>query len=98
MLEFDTEVITTAALAVFLLKELYQLFRNSYRENTKALQETTIAISELKIELRHINDKLNEIPKLREDLDRAHSDIRELRLHPHLQKSLRQNRPELSLP
>ena len=69
-------------LGVFLVKELWSLFKNSYKENTKALQETTLAITELKVELKHINEKLADMPKMKRDIDVAHELIRQLRGSP----------------
>jgi hypothetical protein len=68
-----------AALVIFLAKEIYGFFKRSGQEHVKALHENTLAIQALEIEMKHIAEKLEQIPKIKDDVNNAYVMIRELR-------------------
>lgn len=72
-----TEALTWGLLGVLIVKEFISLFFSRHRDNVLALQDNTMAIIELKIELRHMKQAIEEVPKLRKDIDAAHEKLRQ---------------------
>lgn len=73
-----SEHIAWAAVGVWALKELYAVFKDDKRKNTDALMQNTLAVVELRVELRYLKALLDEVPKLRKDVDAAHARLRDL--------------------
>lgn len=73
-LEKDTLMIVT--LGIFGLKELYSMFKNSTKENTKATMENTLQLVKLEVKLDHITELIEQLPKIKKDLSSAHEKIR----------------------
>ena len=75
------------ALGLVVLKELWALFKDSTKENTKAIKELTEScsslsrdISRLQIQMEYVHKDLSVIPELKRDIDAAHDAIRELQI------------------
>lgn len=68
-----------SALGVVLLREFISIFKDSYRKNNESLQQNTLAIVRLECGLKALSDKIDIIPKLKQDVDSAHDRIREIK-------------------
>jgi hypothetical protein len=66
-----------AVLAVWAVKDIYTTFKDDKRRNTDALTTATHAIIELRTEIKNMRELLAEVPKIRRDVDAAHSKLRE---------------------
>lgn len=82
------------ALAAFVLKELLSYFKDSTRENTKAIKELTETcgalakdIGKLQTQMEYVHKDLTMIPEMKRDLDAAHEAIRELQVRCEMRHS-----------
>ena len=71
------------AIALFLVKEVFSIFRNGQRDNTKAMSDNTRAIgsldkslTKLEVQMEYFRKHVEKIPKIEKDLDAAHAAIR----------------------
>lgn len=68
-----------SALAGFLAVKVFDLLFASKTKHDDLIKENTIAITALQIEIKHLNEKLAYLYRLKDDVDAAHRSIRELR-------------------
>jgi hypothetical protein len=66
-----------AAFGLWVLKEFYSAWKDDRRRNTDALMQNSQALFELKLEIKNIRIALEEIPRLKKDIDAAHNKFRE---------------------
>lgn len=59
-----------AALAIFMLKEVYGLFKDSTKENTRAIRDLTNSLVKLQTQMDNVADDLKAIPELRSDINK----------------------------
>jgi hypothetical protein len=80
-----TPVAALMAIALFLFKELFAMFKkNDDKKETKidklidALQHNTIAITTLTIRMEHVEKRIDLIPELERDLNKIGSKLRDI--------------------
>jgi GDP-D-mannose dehydratase len=64
-------------LTVWLLKEIYGIYKDSQKINTEDIKELGIEIHDLKVEMRLTRQAMEDIPKLKRDVDALHQKFRE---------------------
>lgn len=65
------------AVGVYLFKQAWELLIGSAKRKLDTLEANTKAIQELTFEVKNIKTQIEDLPKLRKDLDSAHIKIRE---------------------
>jgi hypothetical protein len=64
--------------AVWAAKTIFSDKSKALDKNTDAVMTLTSAVTELRTEMKYHKEALQEIPKLRKDIDAAHNKLREL--------------------
>jgi len=77
-----------AAIAGFLAVKVFDLLFSSKSKHEDLIKENTVAIVALQIEIKHLNEKLAYVYKLKEDVDAAHRSIRDLRGKPSQRETI----------
>lgn len=75
------EILPISALAVFIIKEIYSIFKDNSKQFEKSILELNYSIQELKIRFDHLNEILDEMPKVRARLEIQEQHINEIRSH-----------------
>lgn len=68
-----------SAVAGFMAVKLFDMVFDKSKRHDERLQENTVAITALQVEIRHLNERLADLYRLRHDVDAAHQNIRDLR-------------------
>lgn len=68
-----------SAVAGFLAVKIFDMVFDKSRRHDDRLQENTVAITTLQVEIKHLNERLADLYRLRHDMDAAHQNIRDLR-------------------
>lgn len=71
-------ITSLVGLMVAFLKSTWVDLKVSNKKQTEAVIGLTLSIQKLEIKVEYLSDLLNIIPKLKSDVDHAHSKIREL--------------------
>ncbi len=77
------ELLAWSVVGGFIVKELVSLvlkhFFNRANDQVKALDENTKAIIKLEAKLEFVHQAIAEVPKLKQDINEAHTKIREMK-------------------
>lgn len=68
-----------SAVAGFLAVKIFDMVFDKSRRHDDRLQENTVAITTLQVEIKHLNERLADLYRLRHDMDAAHQNLRDLR-------------------
>lgn len=68
-----------SAVAGFFAVKLFDMVFDKSKRHDERLQENTVAITALQVEIRHLNERLADLYRLRHDVDAAHQNLRDLR-------------------
>ena len=67
------------AFAVWAIKEVYSTMKGDTRRNTEATMQNTLAVIDLRLRMEAMTKALEELPRIKKDIDEAHRMIRAFR-------------------
>lgn len=73
-------VTNSIAIALILVRELFSVFKDTTRNNTKAVESLNKSIVELQVQMEYVHKDLKALPELREKILEMHDKVQSIQI------------------